>query len=151
MTEVREREIVRDDRAVVHERRTWSPAQIISGIVGLILTVMGGVALARLLPTESLTGSTADVFGVGHTVIMGIIAVGLGLLYLSEAASPYAVQRGMISLGIVTLAFGLIVVIEPAAFDNALGLGERGGWLYAAIGFISVVTGISSPILTSRR
>lgn len=152
MTTVKKRQTTQAQDATVvrSERRTWSPGQIISGLVGLGLTVMGGVALARLLPTDSLTGATVEVFGVGHTVIMGIVAVGLGLLFLSEAASPFAVQRGMISLGVVTLAFGLIVVIEPSAFDNALGIGQAGGWLYTVIGFISVVTGMVSPIITSR-
>lgn len=151
MTDVKERETTQVNQKMVQERRTWSPGQVVSGLIGLLLTVMGGVALARLLPTDSLTGATVDVFGVGHTVIMGIIAVGLGILFLSEAASPFSVQRGMISLGVITLAFGLIVVIEPAAFDNALGIGENGGWMYSAIGVISVVTGLSAPIFTSRR
>lgn len=151
MADVKEPQPAQPNRRVTEEKRVWSPGQVISGIIGLVFTVMGGVALARLLPTDTLTGVSADVFGIGHTVIMGVIAVVLGLLFLSGAATPYATQRGMISLGIITLAFGLIVVIEPTAFDSALGLGQAGGWFYSAIGLISVVTGISSPIFTSRR
>lgn len=149
-SESREHEIV--DRDVrVSTWRSWSPAQFVAGIIGLVLTVMGGVALARLLPTSSLTGETVTVLGVGHTALMAIITLGLGLLYLAEAGMPFDVQPGMVFLGVMVLAFGLIVVIEPGAFDGALGLGESGGWFYTVIGFLSVVTGIISPTLVSRR
>lgn len=39
----------------VTPRTAWSPTQFVAGIIGLILIVMGGVALARILPTNSLT------------------------------------------------------------------------------------------------
>src|ERR671919_2362383 len=101
------------DREVrVSAWRSWSPAQFVAGIIGLLLTVTGGVALARLLPTSSLTAETTTVFGVGHTPLMAMITLGLGLLFLVEAGTPFEVQPGLITLGVATLAFGLIVVIE---------------------------------------
>ncbi|MBW3666973.1 MAG: hypothetical protein KY394_05190 [Actinobacteria bacterium] len=131
--------------------RSWSPAQPVAGIIGLLLTVMGGVALARLIPTSSLTAETTSVFGIGHTPLMAMITLGVGLLFLAQAGMPFDVQPGIISLGIAVLAFGLIVVIEPAAFDGALGLGRSGGWFYAITGLVAVITGIVSPTLVSRR
>lgn len=135
----------------VAPRRAWSPAQFVAGIIGLILTVTGGVALARILPTSSLTAETTTVFGIGHTALMAIITLGAGLLFLSEAAAPLDVQPGLVFLGVMSLAFGLIVVIEPAAFDGALGLGEAGGWFYAVVGAVSAITGMISPTIVSRR
>jgi hypothetical protein len=131
--------------------RAWSPAQIIAGIIGLFLTVMGGVALARLLPASSLTAESTTVIGIEHTVLMAIIAIGVGLLYLAQAGTVFEVQPGMISLGVASLAFGLIVVIEPNAFAGSLGLGEDGGWLYTIIGAVSALAGIVSPTVVSRR
>lgn len=131
--------------------RAWSPAQFVAGIIGLILTVMGGVALARILPTSSLTAETTTVLGIGHTALMAIITLGAGLLFLAEAAAPFDVQPGLVFLGVMSLAFGLIVVIEPAAFNEVLGLGETGGWFYAVIGAVSAITGMISPTIVSRR
>lgn len=129
----------------------WSPAQFVAGIIGLVLTVMGGVALARILPTSSLTAETTTVLGIGHTTLMAIITLGAGILFLTEAAAPFDVQPGLVFLGVMSLAFGLIVVIEPAAFDGALGLRETGGWFYAVIGAVSAITGMISPTIVSRR
>jgi hypothetical protein len=150
-TDLREGETTQREERVTHAFRAWSPGQIIAGLIGLLLTVMGGVALARTLPADTLTGPTAEVFGVGHTGLMGIVAIIVGLLFLSQASSPFEVQRGLVGLGALTLAFGLVVVIEPTAFDGALGIGRTGGWLYSAIGLISVVTGVVSPTVTSRE
>lgn len=151
MTDLEDRETTHREERVTHAFRAWSPGQIVAGLIGLLLTVMGGVALARTLPADTITGPTAEVFGVGHTALMGIIAIIVGVVFLSQAASPFAVQRGLVGLGAMTLAFGLIVVIEPTAFDGALGIGRTGGWLYSAIGVVSVITGVASPTVTSRE
>ena len=151
MSDLKGSETTSREERVTHAFRAWSPGQIVAGLIGLFLTVMGGVALARTLPADTLTGPTADVFGVGHTALMGIIAIVLGLIFLTQAASPFEVQRGMVGLGAATLAFGLIVVIEPSAFDGALGIGRTGGWMYSGIGIISVITGIVAPTVTSRE
>ena len=130
--------------------RSWSPAQFVAGGIGLLLTVTGGVALARLLPIESITGESTTVLGVGHTTLMAIITLGVGVLYLAQAGAPFDVRPGLITLGVISLAFGLIVVIEPGAFDDALALGQNGGWLFTLIGAVSVVAGMASPTLVSR-
>jgi hypothetical protein len=132
-------------RETTKGRWTWSPAQFVAGGIGLLLVVMGGVALARLLPTASLTAESANALGIDHTPLMAIIAIGLGLLFMTQVASVFGAQAGMITLGVVTLAFGLVVVVEPTAFDQPLALGEGGGWFYVAVGVVSIVTGLVSP------
>src|SRR5919106_4892593 len=97
------------DREVrVSAWRSWSPAQFVAGIIGLVLTVMGGVALARLLPTSSLTAETTTVLGVGHTALMAIITLGLGLLYLAEAGVTFDVTPGQMFPSGVRLALRLV-------------------------------------------
>ena len=53
-------------RTVV-DRRTWSPSQLVAGLIGLFLTVMGAVAILRV-GFESLTGDTTAVLGIEHTL-----------------------------------------------------------------------------------
>ena len=57
----------------------------------------------------------------------------------------------MITLGVVLLAFGIVTFIEPDALNNALGVNETSGVVYAVVGLIAAVAGVASPTLTSRR
>ena len=73
-----------------------------------------------------------------------MLAIGVGIVYIAE--SVYFAPSGMTTLGIVTLAFGLIVILEENAFRESLGIGEAGGWLYAIIGILSIVMGLSGSV-----
>jgi len=132
----------------VHERRRTvgrrviSPSQMVAGTIGLILVVLGGVALARV-GLDSLTGETTSVLGFGHTALMGIIDVVAGLFFLGAAASSSG--RGtMIGLSLVAVAFGAIVAIEPDAFDS-LGTGSELGLLYLILGLVGLVAALAFP------
>jgi hypothetical protein len=129
----------------------WSPAQILAGIIGLFMTVLGGVALARLLPTDSLTGETTTVIGMGFTVVMAVITLLLGLIFLGGAGRPANARQGMISLGVALLAFGIVTFIEPEALGGALGVNQTSGVVYAVVGLIAAIAGIASPTMMSRR
>jgi hypothetical protein len=145
-----DREIGRVERTSV-ARRPWSPAQYVAGLIGLFMTVVGGVALARLLPTDALAGDTVTVVGMGFTVIMAVITVLLGLVFLGGAGRPSEARAGMISIGVALLAFGIVIFIEPNALGGVLGVNETSGLVYAVVGIVAAVAGIASPTLVSRR
>ncbi|MGH8915487.1 MAG: hypothetical protein ACRDZM_13345 [Acidimicrobiia bacterium] len=148
---------MRTDRAVDRVERTsvarrpWSPAQYVAGMIGLLMTVLGGVALARLLPTDSLTGETVEVIGMGFTVVMAVITLLLGLVFLGGAGRPGDARAGMISIGVALLAFGIVIFIEPDALGGVLGVTERSGMVYALTGLVAAIAGIASPTVLSRR
>ncbi|MGZ8755105.1 MAG: hypothetical protein ACXW15_07950 [Acidimicrobiia bacterium] len=122
-------------------RRVVSPAQIVAGIIGLILVVIGGVVLARV-GLSSLTGDTTTVLGIGHTALMGLIDVVAGLFFLGAAASS-GVRGALIGLSLVAIAFGAIVAIEPTAFDSALGGGRELGFLYLIVGVMGLLAALA--------
>jgi hypothetical protein len=122
-----------------------------AGLIGLFMTVLGGVALARLLPTDSITGETATVIGMGFTVVMAVITLLLGLVFLGGAGRPAGARQGLISLGIALLAFGIITFIEPDALGDVLGVTQTSGLVYAILGLIATIAGLVSPTLTTRR
>jgi hypothetical protein len=130
-------------------RFSWSPAQWVAAIVGLLFVVMGAVALLRVgLP---ITGETATVLAFEHTSLMGIIDVILGLIFMGLAGSAANSRRGLITIGMVCLALGLITAIEPDAIAEFTGGDPALGWLYAVIGLVSVVTAFASPTVASVR
>lgn len=131
--------------------RPWSPAQYVAGAVGLFMTVVGGVALARLLPTDALTGETVLVAGMGFTVVMAAITLILGLVFLGDAGRPTEGRAGLISLGVALLAFGIVTFIEPEPMSGALGVNETSGAVYALVGIMAAIAGVAFPKLVSRR
>jgi hypothetical protein len=145
-----DREIGRVEQTSV-ARHPWSPAQYFAGIVGLFMTVVGGVAIARLLPTDSLTGETTTVIGMGFTIVMAVITLLLGLVFLGGAGRPAEARSGMISLGVALLAFGIVIFIEPNALGGALGVTQTSGLVYAIVGLVAAIAGIASPTVVTRR
>jgi hypothetical protein len=124
-------------------RRVSSPARFVSGLIGLVLIVMGGVALART-GLRDLTGETASVLGFEHTALMGIIAVVTGLLFVGAAAAA-TVKAALMSVSLLSIAFGAIVAIEPGAFGDILGGGRDLGLLYVFAGLLGLLAAVAFP------
>lgn len=143
------REDARTER--VYDRRTWSPAQIVAGLVGFALVVIGGIALARLGFSGSITGETASVAGLSATRLWAIVEIVLGLIFLGMAATPYGVRGGLTTFGILFAAFGVIVAVEPDAFAEALGTDQTSGIMWLIGGVVLVVAAWLSPTIVSRR
>jgi hypothetical protein len=140
--------LVRERRRTV-DRRVISPGQMIAGAIGLFLLILGGVVLARVGLT-SLTGETTTVLGFGHTALMGLIDIVAGLMFLGAASSP-GMKGSLIGLGLMTLAFGSIVAIEPNAFDAAFGGGRELGLLYIIVGVVALLAAVLFPTTVVDR
>ena len=136
-------------RTVV-DRKTWSPSQIVAGLIGLFLTVMGAVAILRV-GFESLTGETTAVLSIEHTLLMGIIHLVAGLFFLGAAGTALGSRSGLTSLGLIAMAFGLVYAIEPDALSATLGGDGRLGWLYAVLGAVALISAWVSPTIQSQR
>lgn len=138
-----------ESRTVV-DRRTWSPSQIVAGVIGLFLTVMGAVATLRV-GFESLTGDTTAVLGFDHTLLMALLHLVAGLFFLGAAGTALGSRSGLTTLGLIALAFGLVYAIEPESLSNALGGDERIGWLYAVVGAVALLSAWLSPTIRVQR
>lgn len=140
----------RERRTVSVARSPFTVGQVVAGILGLILVIVGGVAMARV-GFSSLTGETATVLGVDHTLALGIINVVVGLMFLAAASTAAGVRGTLLSMGILAVAFGAIVMIEPSPFVDFLGDGRPVGVLYLLIGLISLLSGFFSPTYVSSQ
>jgi hypothetical protein len=148
-------ELVEDDE-LVHRSvaRAWSPAQIVAMLIGAFLAVLGGVALARTgINFADLDASRAQVAGLEHTPVLGMIELVLGLVLIGSAAADSAPRGTMSFVGALMLLFGVIVVIEPDGFNRALGTSSGHGWLYAILGAVLMLTAMVAPVVfdTDRR
>lgn len=118
--------------ARTRRRGGWpgSLSSVVSGLVGVVLLVIGIVAVAR----AGLGDLTSPAVAVGpfvRTPLFGLIEIVLGLVALATAADRDV--RGASVLAVVTGVAGIVWVIESGAFSGILGLTMATGWLYVAI------------------
>lgn len=120
-------------------RRAWpttSVSSLISGAVGIVLLVIGIVAVAR----AGLTDLTEPAVAVGpfvRTTLFGLIEIALGVIALATAADRDV--RGASALAVVTGVAGIVWLIEPAAFASVLGMTVATGWLYVLVAAVLLV------------
>lgn len=125
-------------------RSNFTLGQAVAGILGLVLVIVGGVAVARV-GFDSLIGDATEVIGIGHTLLLGLIDIIVGVIFLGAASSMYGVRGTLITMGGMALAFGAIVAIEPDPFIDYLGDGAPVGLAYAIVGLISLFAGLATP------
>jgi uncharacterized membrane protein len=123
------------------------PATIVGAVIGIILLVIGLVALARTgIPADSLTDVTTTVGPFTRTPLMAIIEIIVGLLVI--VASADADRASLLGIGMIALVFGIVWMIEPGAFQAWLGIGRDTAVLYLIIGIAGIVVGL---ITRARR
>ena len=135
------RQIRSDDRPA-KRAGGWGPVSIsslVSGAVGILLLVIGLVAIAR----AGLGDITSPAVAVGpftRTALFGLIELGLGAVFLATAAEREI--RGASVMAVVTGVPGLVWLIEPTAFAEVLGMSMATGWLYLAIS-VALLAGVA--------
>ncbi len=133
-------------------RPPWSPGQFVALVAGLVLVIMGGVALARSgLSFSNIPLTRSMVAGLPYTSLSALVQLVVGVILLGSATHPDTARSAMIFLGVVLVAFGLIVAIEPAPFTDLWGFDASSGVYYAVIGAVLLVAAAVSPVFVSRR
>jgi len=143
-------DIVAEDTVARREvvRAPWSPAQIVALVIGGLLTVMGGVVLARTgLNFGDLDTARTHVMGLEHTALLGVIELVLGLVLIGAGSVPGAPRGTMSFIGVALLLLGLIVAIEPSGTHRALGTTPGHGWFWAILGVILLAASMLSPVI----
>ncbi|MDP8961216.1 MAG: hypothetical protein M3N32_06345 [Actinomycetota bacterium] len=142
---------MRERRAIVSsDGGMWTPAQLLALVLGVVFLVLGGVALLRGGVGETLFEPTVSVAGFGYTPLLAIIEIIFGLLLLSVGAFPGAADA-VVFLGVLELTFGLIIVIEPNAFQASLGAGRSHGWFYVITGGLAALVSLVMPAVYRWR
>lgn len=118
---------------------------IAASVLGALLLVIGIVALARTgVPADGLIETTASVGPFTRTPLMAILEIALGLIIV--VASATGEKGSLLGVGVVSLVFGIVWLIEPGAFGELLGVGRSSAVLYLLVGLVVLVAGIfASP------
>jgi len=139
-----------DEHEAWSERRThlatWSPAQAVALIIGIGLTALGAVGMARGGFDDVTTH--VNMGGLHHTTLLGIIELAFGVLMMAAGAIPGAARGAMVFLGALALAFGIMVAVGPAPFHDSLATHSVHAALYITIGAVSLLTAMAAPVIS---
>ena len=78
---------------------------------------------------------------------MAIIDLGMGLILLSAGARRRLDWGSVRLLGGISLAFGVVLLVEPAVLHSWLGTHAASSWLFVIIGALMLVTAIVHPMV----
>ncbi len=133
-------------------RSAWSPAQLVAVVAGLLLVVLGGVALSRSgVHFTDLAATHVMVAGMGFTTLSAIVDLVVGVIVLAGGAFPDTAKGTMAVFGVLLLAFGLVVALGPAPFSTSWGYVTANGVFFAVVGGVLLLAAIVSPIFASSR
>jgi hypothetical protein len=144
-----------DERVEGHqvvEHAPWSPAQAIVLAAGVLLTVIGGIALARAgLHFDNIPATHAQAAGLRHTSLSAAIELGVGVVLLGVGAIPGAARSLMTLFGALLLGARLVIAIQPSSFHKWLGYDAGNGVFIAIIGGALLVAAMVSPVIWEQR
>jgi hypothetical protein len=144
-----------DERVEGHrvvEHAPWSPAQAIVLAAGLVLVVIGGIALARTgLHFDNIPVTHAQAAGLKHTSLSAAIELGAGVILLGVGAIPGAARGPNTLFATLLLGAGLVIAIQPSSFHKWLGYDAGNGVFIAVIGAVLLVAAMVSPVIWGAR
>ncbi len=147
-------EVVYAQRAVVHRRATTSYVQrlaadsIIVGIVGVVLMVIGLIAVTRAGVEGPMAQPVVKVFAFTHTATLGAIEVALGVLLLICAAMTS--RGGAIFFGVILGVGAIVGAVQTVSFRRSLALQAGFAWLCVVAAVVVVLVSLVMPRTATR-
>jgi uncharacterized membrane protein HdeD (DUF308 family) len=133
------------------ERTSWSVAQVVALLAGLLLVVMGGVALAKGgVHFDQIHSTYVTVAGLGFTCLSASVQIVAGIILLAGVASARRSRSVSMLIGLVLLPFGIVVALEPSPFFNLWGYKASNGVYFLVLGAALVIAAFASPIVAQR-
>jgi hypothetical protein len=148
------REVVLATPAVERQVRTtsgssrYAPDAAIAALVGLVLLVIGLIAIVRGGFSGPMSDPVVNVLGFTHTTTLGLIEIGLGICLLAGGAARSRV--GAMFFGGVLGVAGFVGAVQTKSFDTALALESSMAWLAVVAGAVVVLAALLLPRFAKR-
>ena len=129
--------------------RRFAPDALVAALVGLVLTVIGLIAVTRAGIDDPIAEPIVEVLGFTHTTWLGVIevAIGLGLLLSGAARS----RGGAIFFGSILGIGAFVGAVQQDSFEESLALESSFAWLLVGAGVVVVLAALLVPRTISRR
>jgi len=140
----------RTETRVATSRLVVSPGQVIAGVLGLILAVIGIMAVSRGGIDSSMNVPMVRTAGLDQSAMLGTIELGLGLLLILGALN-YAARSLIVGIGVVMVLGGVFLGAANATILRDVGTVHRTGWVIMVGGIIAIVAGSLGRMIRTRH
>ncbi len=140
----------RSDTRVATSRLVVSPGQVIAGVLGLVVAVIGIMAVSRGGIDGSMNVPMVRTAGVDQSAMLGAVELGVGLLLILGALS-YAARSLIVAVGVVMVLGGVFVGAAGTIILRDLGTVHGTGWVIMVGGIIAIVAGSLGRMVRTRR
>lgn len=148
--EVTETGDARTDTKVATTRLVVSPGQVIAGVLGLVIAIIGVIAVARGGIDSSLNVPIVRTAGFDQSAMLGLIELGLGLLLILGALS-YAARGLIVGVGVVMVLGGVVLGAGGSTILRDVGTVHGTGWAIMVAGIVAIVAGSLGRIIRTRH
>lgn len=140
----------RSETRVASSRFVFSPGQILGGILGVVVAIIGIIAVSRGGIDGSLNVPVVDVVGTDQSAMLGLCEFAAGLLLVLGALSYAA--RGLIAfVGVVMVVGGVVLGAANATILRDVGTSQGTGWAIMVGGIIAVLAASLGRIIRTRH
>lgn len=133
-------------------RRTYNsrsaPDAIIAALIGLVLLVVGLIAITRGGFDGPMSAPVVKVLGFTHTTTLGLLEIGIGLLLLIAGATRS--RGGELFFGSVLGIAGFVGAVQTSSFEKSLALESSMAWLSVIAGVVVALSALLMPRFTNR-
>jgi hypothetical protein len=121
----------------------FAPDAIIASIAGLVILVVGLIAIVRGGFDGPMSLPIVDVVGFTHTTVLGLIEIGIGGALLISGATQS--RSGEVFFGAVLGIGGFVGAVQTKSFTRTLALESSMAWLAVFVAVVVVLAALMMP------
>jgi hypothetical protein len=141
---------IRSETRTATSRVVVSPGQVVAGVLGLVVAIIGVMTVARAGIDSSMKDPIVRAAGFDQSALLGAIEVVLGLLLILGALS-YAARGLIIGVGVIMVLGGVFIGAASTDLLRDIGTVHSTGWAIMVAGIIAIVAGSLGRIVRTQR
>lgn len=142
--------VAQSDQMVSRSWSSFSASQVIHGLCGFVLIIMGALAVANGGFGSPINDQTSNVLGIQHTTVIGLVEIGVGLLLIIAALTPSGRYFGGF-IGALLIVAGFILIAGTDKLLSDLHTERALGWVALVLGVLSLIAAFLPERVASRR
>jgi hypothetical protein len=126
----------------------FAPDAIIAALVGLVIMVVGLIAIVRGGFDGPMSDPVVSVLGFTHTTTLGLIEIGIGFCLLISGAVRS--RSGELIFGSILGIGAFVGAVQADSFRHSLALESSMAWLLVVAAIVVVVAALLLPRVVRR-